>query len=225
MITIVMAYFENGGMLDLHLAEWDRYANKDQWRIVLVDDCSKRDPALPHIRNVGIPISLYRISSDIPWNWDGARNLAMKHTHGWCLMTDMDHMLTATNAANIQSLRLEPDKHYTFSRVLANGRPYKPHPNSWLMHNDLFWRAGGYDERYRGYYGKDSFFRSSIVAASGQKNVLDIPLVLYGREVQKDASTVDYGRKDSKYYLRNLPCKGESLPPKPQLDFEWERQL
>lgn len=82
MITIVMAYYENGGMLDRHIEEWKNYpdALKDQIKAVIVDDGSSKDSALPHVQDVGFPIELYRINVDIPWNQNGARNLAMTHT-------------------------------------------------------------------------------------------------------------------------------------------------
>ncbi len=228
MITIVMAYFENGGMLDLHLKEWEQYTDKDRWRVILVDDCSNRDPALPHIRDVGIDLSLYRITTDRAWNQNGARNLGMKHASGWCLVTDMDHLLTADQAARLQSVNLDGNqkRYYRPQRMrAATGERYKQHPNTWIIHDSKYWLAGGYDERYCGYYGTDATFRRNLERTLGPASQIDITLMLYGREVQKDASTVDYGRKDSKYYLRNLPCKGERLMPVPQLNFEWERQL
>ena len=121
MITIVMAYFENGGMLDLHLSEWEQYERKDRWRIVLVDDCSKRDPALPHIRDVGIEIELYRINTDRAWNQNGARNLGMTHAMGWCLLTDMDHLLPARDAKRLQGIDLDggPARYYRPHRIRA----------------------------------------------------------------------------------------------------------
>lgn len=226
MITIVMAYYENGGMLDLHLAEWIQYADKDQWRIVLVDDCSKQDPALPHIRDVGFPVELYRITTDRPWNQNGARNLGMTHVNGWTLLTDMDHLLTLPMARRLQAFDLNPLSYYRPARVrYADNRPYKRHPNTYLLHSDDYWRAGGYDERYCGYYGTDSTFRRSLEKKLGPPVDLDIPLTLFGREVQSDASTRDLGRKGSEYHLRSLPHKGRELEPVPQLNFEWERLL
>ena len=112
--TIVMAYYENPGMLAKHLAEWTQYDDKDKARLsaVLVDDGSPRNPAEAAIRahgSVGFPITLLRVLENKPWNQDGARNLAMKIAEGWTLMTDMDHMLTRQweRLAEIQQIQLE----------------------------------------------------------------------------------------------------------------------
>jgi len=227
-ITIVMAYFENGGMLDLHLEEWERYERKDRWRVILVDDCSKRDPALPHIRDVGIEIELYRITTDRAWNQNGARNLAMTHASGWCLLTDMDHLLPARDAKRLQSIDLNggPARYYRPHRIrAATNQYYKPHPNTWLIRAVDYWHAGGYDERFCGYYGTDATFRKALDRALGPAGGIDVDLWLYQREVQPDASTTDYGRKGSQYHLRSLPCRGASLPPVKRLNFDWERVL
>ncbi len=49
------------------------------------------------------------------------------------------------------------------SRVDApNLTPYKPHPNTWLLTTDLFYRIGGYDERFSGFYGTDGEFRNRV---------------------------------------------------------------
>jgi hypothetical protein len=229
MITLVYAYFENGGMLDVHLQEWAQYQDKQNWQAIIVDDCSKRDPAQPHLFDVGFPIALYRISTDIPWNQNGARNLAMKHAEGLCLLTDMDHLLTAENAAQVQALDIDKTRHYRFARELSNGKAYKPHPNSWLLDRELYWHAGGYDETFAGWYGTDSMFREDLQHASGPAIMLDVPLRLYGRDVQPDASTVDYGRKNTKYHLRgNLHMKRimkDRNRRRKSLNFEWARIL
>ena len=221
-----MAYYENGGMLRRHFDEWSRYTDKDQWRVVLVDDCSKHDPALPYIRDVGIEVELYRITTDRPWNQNGARNLGMTHVNGWALLTDMDHMLTAGMADRLQTLKLSPRSYYRPARIrYVDGQSYKRHPNTYILHSDAYWKAGGYDERYCGYYGTDSTFRKALEQTHRQPIDLDISLTLFGREVQSDASTRDLGRKGTEYHLRSLPHKGRELKPVPQLNFEWERLL
>jgi len=226
MITLVYAYFNNGGMLDIHLKEWQKY--KGEWQAIIVDDCSMRDPALPHIKKnpPPFPFQLYRINTDIPWNQNGARNLAMTHAEGWCMMTDMDHLLTHSNAKSLSYFTLDPSCYYRPTRVLATGEPYKHHPNSYVLTQDMYWKAGGYDERFCGYYGSDSTFRRQL-AKVGMLKDIQIPLVLHKREVVKDASTTEYGRKGTKYHIANNPeirrLKKDNLSPIPPLNFEWER--
>ena len=231
MITLIYAYFENGQMLDKHLDEWNLYSNKENFSAIIVDDCSKRDPAIDHLKNIDFPfpIQLYRINTDIPWNQNGARNLAMTHAQGWCLMTDMDHLLSAENAQRLTKTALDPSKAYRPTRTRAvDGLPYKSHPNSYILTQDLYWKAGGYDEAFCGYYGSDSTFRSHLLKIAERVD-LEIPLILFGREVIADASTIDYGRKGSEYHVsKNLEIKKrkkQKPEPIPPLNFEWERLI
>lgn len=220
MITLVYAYYNNSKMLDLQLQEWSKYQDKDKWQAIIVDDGSQRDPAIDHLIDVGFPISLYRIKNDIPWNMDGARNLAMTHASGWCLLCDMDHVLTADKAKELQGLALNAGRAYKFQRRLTNGTKINQGANIWIMHADLFWKIGGYDERYAGYYGSDLYFKKSADAVAGKPIELDIELTVYMPAQVKDASTTDYGRLNSKHDLRKLK---KELAPVPQLNFEWER--
>jgi hypothetical protein len=231
MITLVYAYFENGSMLDRHLVEWNQYVNKDHYRAIIVDDCSKRDPAIDHLKDKEHPFSieLFRINTDIPWNQNGARNLAMTHAQGWCLITDMDHLLSVGNAQKLLDQTLDPKKAYRPTRIKAvNELPYKSHPNSYILTQSLYWKAGGYDEAFCGYYGSDSTFRSQLLKITERVD-LEIPLILFSRSDIKDASTTDYGRHGSEYHISKNPDlrkrKNRNLEPIPPLNFEWEQLL
>jgi len=231
-VTFVYPYFENGPMLDLHMSEWSQYQNKDQWKIIIVDDCSTRDPAIDHIRDVGIDLELYRIHTDIPWNQDGARNLGMSNARGWCLMCDMDHLLPAEDADRlITKRRWGITKHYTFKRRDSSGtRIRKIPPNIMLLHNKLFWSVGGYDERFCGYYGSDANFISRLQLRSGRGKVLrDVDLTMYRSDELYGATTTDYGRKGTEYHIKNYPELRDLMyqherPIKP-LNFEYERLI
>src|SRR3546814_6967601 len=82
-----------------------------------------------------------------------------------------DLVLTAENADALlkRMHRLDPETAYMLHRVEAdtglptvnsNGQP-KPHPNSFVMTRDMYWRLGGYDEWFTGIYGTDSIDRKS----------------------------------------------------------------
>lgn len=73
--------------------------------------------------------------------------------------------------------------------------PYKQHPNTWLMTRAMFFKIGGYDERFSGFYGSDSEFRERVQANSRAVVTLPHPLVRYPREIIPDASTTTYERK------------------------------
>jgi hypothetical protein len=232
-----MAYYENPGMLAKHLAEWTQYDDKDKARLsaVLVDDGSPRNPAEAAIRahgSVGFPITLLRVLENKPWNQDGARNLAMKIAEGWTLMTDMDHMLTRYSVGGLLECVKVAKRcdYYMPQRVDQDGAPEHPHPNSFVMHVDDFWSMGGYDEDFSGVYGSDGNFRKCMRAGLREMNTTLFCLKRYGREAVPDASTTDWGRKESPYHRSRFPkleakSRGPAYRAKDHLRFPWERVI
>lgn len=232
-VTVAMPYYDNPSILRLHLETWAAYPPevRDRFQFILVDDASPRWPAEPVIRdalngcggnlakklavagNLGGPgfhpgqISLYRVEVDKPWAWDCARNIAMHHApDGWCLITDIDMVLTPENAERLAYAKLKPGKFYTPGRRRAvDGKPYHPHPNSFVIERSLFWEAGGYQEDFAGYYGKDAAFNRQLDSVGERRHWPELELLLYGREVIPDASTSTLGRKGSEYDLALNP--------------------
>ena len=229
-ITLLYPYYQNGGMLNRHLSEWEGYKIKEKFKAIIVDDGSPTDPAINHLEgvDVGFPIELYRIKEDIPWNQDGARNLGMTHATGWCLISDMDHLLNVKNARKLAALTYDRAVHYVPNREKPDGSKYHHHPNTYFLTSDLYWLAGGYDESFRGYYGSDSVFKRQLNEIS-ERQMLNVALTLYSREDIPDASTTNYGRKDSQYHILNNPElmeRRKQMPgPIEPLNFEWERLL
>jgi len=229
MITLVYPYYNNGGMLERQLAVWRQYPNPEQWSVILVDDGSQADPALPHLSPCGIDLSLYRVMVDIPWNQHGAKNLAMKHSQGWCVLSDIDHVLDVDSAAQVQ--RLLPDlrrgQTYWFNRRLTNGAKLRHAPNIWLMHADDYWKGGGYDEAFAGYYGTDKAFRNALEKALGRPEILPIEMTVYVPEDQADASTRGLGRQGTSQFVSSNPALMERMRKAPRptsyLNFPWER--
>jgi glycosyltransferase involved in cell wall biosynthesis len=222
MINLVYSYFNNGEMLDIHIKEWEKYKNKKFWKAIIVDDCSEDDPAKNHIKDVGFPIELYRINTDITWNTTGARNLGMTHADNtWCLLTDIDHLLTAENAELL--LKIEKNSGYFYrlarQKIRKNGKllSYKSHLNSYFLEKKTYWRAGGYDERYLGCYGTDFSFRNPLEKMF-KSEYIKIPLLLHGLTMVRDASTTKYDKRDPKFHFRNYCVPKEKIGP---LSFEW----
>lgn len=229
MITLVYPYYNNGGMLERQLSVWRTYRQPEQWSIVLVDDGSQEDPASAHLMSCGIDFTLYRITVDIPWNQDGARNLAMSHCTGWCLLGDIDHVLTADEADRLQAMlpSLDPKRAYRFERVTYSGQKLRPGANLWLLQADCFWRMGGYDEAFAGYYGSDRAFRTTLQRELGAPIVLPIVLTVYERKDIIDACTRSLGRVGSKWCVSSNPELAERMRVVPKairsLNFPWER--
>lgn len=243
MLTLVMPYFQNPSMLALQYEGWRKWPGKlrNRFKVTLVDDGSPAAPAAAVARPRGLPVlEIYRVLENRPWHQHGARNLgAHVAPEGWLLLTDMDHVLSAESAALLFKAMdrggLDEGTVYMLDRVEADtglpttndyGQP-KPHPNSFVMTRDMFWRIGGYDERATGFYGTDSMFRARAFTV-GKKGHLEVPLVRYWRDLVPDASTNGLPRKEG----RDTPERAAKLraiaaDPKAivTLDFPWERVL
>lgn len=203
-ITIVLPYYINQGMLLEQLRSWRALPAdiRAQLHVVVVDDGSPREPALPVVQAAepaGVAsFRLYRTGVDVRWNWLFCRNLGVKVADTeWVLLTDIDHVAPEATWRSLMTDKLDPRSVYRFSRVDAPAlTPYKAHPNSWFLTRALFDAIGGYDERFSGFYGTDSEFRERVQAAARAVIMRGDVLVRYPREVIADASTTTYGRKE-----------------------------
>jgi glycosyltransferase involved in cell wall biosynthesis len=199
-ITLIMSYYRNPGMLQVHykiIADLPPEI-RGQLYLVLVDDGSPEDlAAKPPEQDLGIcGFQLYRMLVDIRWNQDAARNLGARFAETeWILLTDIDHAVPQETWRLLLNQDWDRDLVYTFTRkMMPTLEVYKDHVNSWLMSKRLYDLVGGYDERFSGIYGTDGDFRKRLNEVAGIKR-LETPLVLYPRSVIPDASTTNYLRK------------------------------
>jgi hypothetical protein len=244
-LTIVMPFYLNKGMLSLQYAGWAAWPQeiKDRVSVIIVDDGSPEGHAVDASRPEGLPaLSIYRVTEDRPWHQHAARNLgAHVAGEGWMLLTDMDHVLAEGAAAALLKLirkgKLEPDAIYMLARIEADtGLPtmqngyQKPHPNSFVVTRETYWRIGGYDEDFCGVYGTDSLFRERAFTRARQGHLNKIALTRYWRDLVEDASTTTLPRKEGRDPLardRIMAAKrarGEQNIVK-VLQFPWERVL
>lgn len=229
-ITLVMAYYENSGQLtrQYDLLRTMPDSVKQNLHVIIVDDCSPDHPA--HKGKIGCaPVAVFRITKKVMWNQDAARNIGAHHAvTKWLLLTDMDHMVPKETWNTIVNAQYDPACIYRFSRVSApDHTPYKPHPNSWLMTKEMYWKVGGYDERFAGWYGTDAEFRDRC-AQFAKITLLPDVLVRVGREVVPDASTTQFPRKDQEganEAIRRIKLERNAIPGwRPvTLSFPYER--
>lgn len=210
-ISLVMPFYMNPDMLALQYATWAGWSDKAkaQIEVVIVDDCSPQ-PAVDVDRPEGLPVlRIFRVAEDRPWWQHGARNVGAHEAEGpWLLLTDMDHVLTADAAdALLKRIgQLDASTAYFLHRIEADtGLPtvneagqHKPHPNSFVMTRDLYWRVGGYDEDYCGVYGTDGLFKTRLFAMAERGFLKKVPLVRYWRDIMPDASTTTLARKEGR---------------------------
>lgn len=236
-ITIIMAYYENYGMLK---RQYDNFRSvpkeyRKNLKYIVVDDGSPNKPALspdPQLSPMGF--ALYRMQVDIPWNQDACRNLGvMQSEPGWILLTDMDHLIPINTIRHVLEAQLDPNLVYLFGRVSEPALGiYKPHPNSFLMTKAMYDKAGGYDERFAGIYGTDGRFRNQLNMISSIQ-YLPVHLIRVPREVTPDASSMPeleqrdpaYNRQNPDHQLRKVKIRekiGKNAFPIRNL-FPWEQ--
>ena len=232
-ITLIMPYYDNGGMLEVQQRIWMKYSNDiiNKISFIIVDDGSPVNKASEHIIQDYLDLSIYYVTVDIPWNQDHARNLgSYKADTEWLILTDMDHIIPEeTISYLLNNIKVFDDKYYyTFDRInYKDNSDYKYHPNSYFISKKLYWEIGGYDEEFAGYYGTDGLFRKRMDIVSRGKIHLDgFKIIRCGREDIPDASTRTLHRKDGRnlslgkkihdrfnYKLKNkIPPKTLSFP-------------
>lgn len=198
LVTLIMPYYDNPETLASHMARWLFWPDwaRNWLEAIIVDDGSPNYPAATVIKGVkrAFPVDLYRIDEDVRWNWIAARNLAFSQAraNAWCIATDMDHILPLETAEGLVFGKHDPETIYRFSRQDRTGETIHPHPNSWFMTREMFWRIGGYDEALSGYYGTDREFRQR---AASTAPIQILPDRLVREEFVRDASTSAYLRK------------------------------
>lgn len=194
-ITLVLPYYNNAGMLRVQQESWSNLPAelRAHLHVIVVDDCSQDAPAsaVAERRHNIASFRLYRTGVDVRWNWLFCRNLGARDaTTPWLLLTDIDHLVpTETFRALIEGDH-GVSKVYRFERKsMPDLSPYHPHPDSFFLTRDLFWRIGGYDERFSGLYGSSSDIRHRMKAMGLEIQTLPQHLIRYPREVVPDAST------------------------------------
>lgn len=210
-ITLILAYYDNPEMLDHQLACLAELPihHRVHVGLIVVDDCSPGAPAgevvtqyraahpPPHGR-LGCGMQVFRMDVDIRWNQDACRNLAVSQAKTkWLLLTDMDHIVLPETWARIITDRLSWKSVYTFSRVTGAVRSHRnPHPNTWLLTREMFDAAGGYDERFAGFYGTDGDFKRRIEKV-GKIELLPERVHEITPDQVADCRTTAYGRKEA----------------------------
>jgi glycosyltransferase involved in cell wall biosynthesis len=229
-VNLIFAYYDNGKMLERQVEEWQKYSNlvKSMLSVYIVDDGSENDPALPHLKPVGFPIHLYRVKQNLVWNQTGARNLAMHNaSDDWCLMMDMDCLLTAQEADKVVAMHKVSRRFYMPRAANYHGILEHQHPNVMLLERSIFWESGGYDEDFQGWYGSDSPFKRALGLVARRVDTDKFTIRRVRRSDIADASTVEWGRKGSEYHSMQNPIlrakRKMTYKAENHLRFDWEK--
>jgi len=210
-VTIVMPYYENAAFFAQQVSGWLTFPAQLRAHLsaIVVDDGSPLPAAFP--AELPFPIRLFRIEEDVRWNWLAARNIGMQYANGWCVLTDMDHVLPEATARALVYGQHAPAHVYGFIRLASTREKLQPHSASFFLTKRMFWKVGGYDERLAGYYGTDGYFRRRVLLAAPVQ-ILAEPLVRH--EYELDSSTTRYQRKQPEDdALHALAASLKGTPP------------
>lgn len=192
------------------------------------DAATESEQAFHARRRLGVvSFQLYRMDVDVRWNQDACRNLAASQAETkWLLLTDIDHLVPAATWSRIVTGRLSWKSIYTFARLTGATLSHRnPHPNSWLLTTEMFDAAGGYDERFAGYYGTDGDFKRRLERV-GKIEQLPEALHEVTPDVCDDCRTVRYGRKEAQDRAA-IPAITKERGSKPPIRnrFPWHRVI
>jgi hypothetical protein len=192
-ISICLPYHDNPQML---ARQFEHYYSPPRWvreslELIVCDDASntpaKFDPTCP------VTTRIFRIDPPhVAWSHRCATNIAAHYARGeWLLLTDIDHLVDyrALQHLVVDVLSYDPEKVYTFRRRNSAGEYVKPHPDSWLIHRDMWQRIGGWDERYRGLYGQNARIWDRVRRFAGEPIPLPFDLITYDRRDVPDANS------------------------------------
>jgi hypothetical protein len=212
MLTYVMAVYGQPKMLECWWGELRNYPDDIAHRInlILVDDCGDPVATIPDDVRKVFRAKLLRVTENIPWNQMGARNLGMKHAEGWCIMLDPDMVIDPVMARNF--LEQEPKRGEVIRFGLnhmdnsTEGRIDMTSPNTYMIHQEDFFDAGGYDEDYAGRKGWSDVQMLGVLAAHYKMlSRRDLWVRFYGRDLIDDAQVVTLSRsvvENKKLHLR-----------------------
>lgn len=229
-VTLVIPYYDNPRTLQGQVAAFQRLPKtmREYLQLIIVDDCSPGTPARDALFGVAIEnVSVFRIGVDVRFNWLAARNIgAHEAAEGtWLALTDIDHHYPYTTITALVYGQHDPETIYRFTRhdgYVGNDSEIHPHPNSFFMTREMFWRTGGYNEAFSGLYGSDGEYRRRCVKTAPIA-IMNRPLVR--KEHDGDSSTTGYGRKEPQdRAIHELAAQLEGTPPK-VLSFPYERVL
>lgn len=188
-VTLVLPYYNQPDMLRYQLANWLSYEDPSKFEFIVVDDGSSVRP-LQAIQGDNylrenlrkLPLRIFRIDEDIPWNRGEARNIGWKEARAeWIFQMDTDHVLGPDCARSLVEWfemqdvpNPDPGDWYRFRRFRVGAADHtrnkdalprdakygeiKPHIDSYLCTKGFYERAGGYNLAFSGCLGGGSPF-------------------------------------------------------------------
>jgi len=232
-MNLVFLYYDNPKMLETQIHHWNAYKKTlgHVPRIILVDDGSPKTFAAHVVQRSKpeIPIEVYRIKEDIPWNFTGARNLGCFQADEWIYMSDIDTLLFPEDAKKLFEGRpLHKQQYYIPKRVWLPDLKVASVGNvNLLFHKDKYLEVGGYDEDYAGFYGRgDTDFHHRLKKILQRVYRDDVMIRVVPPSLIADARTRGMKRdKTNNIALYESKKAAGFINPVNPLRFSWKRVL
>lgn len=234
-ITLGTTYYNCPDFLEDFLSIHKNYFKE----VIVVDDGSTKFPAEPVIQrhNSLNNIKLFVVTKDYGFNSHGCRNLIMKQSsNDWVLLLDIDrHLFSPKKSLPLMHKLLDQKGLLKFKVSLGVDKfthKLSEHEsvNDFLVHKDLFFSVGGYDEELVGFRTGDRDFFKQIEKVGNIKYVPDIRIV-YTRLPTVSLKNNEFILSSNNYcedndrYLRAMNIVNNRIKKpvsnKPILQFEW----
>lgn len=177
-LSIISHFYNHPEMVQQQIRYWETLPTSflDHVEFVLVDDCSEDRPVFSPTH---LDLKVFRITTDIPWNQAGARNLGIFNaTAPWALYFDIDQKFYAEPMELVlnQLDQLDANTLYYFKIKalfdVVNQAALSHHPSTFLVHVGNFKRMGMYDEDFAGHYGYEDLYMPQVWERNGGKRTL-----------------------------------------------------
>ena len=175
---------------------------------ILVDDGSKDTPRLPPYWKI------YKITKDIGWNNEGAKNLGVHVAEGtWVLTCEMDLPPFPDVVMRLDTITNILPANAVYIPMTQDGKARNCH----LCTKKLWEEVGGYDETFTGRYGYD--FTFNMACRDNGYAVLDIPAVV----LASNPSSVSMNRPSKNKMFIGREEIDATEKTSERLRFPWER--
>ncbi len=141
---------------------------KERLKIIIVDDGSKHPVSLP---DVNLDVSLLRVRVNIPWNNSGARNLGACYADTEkIILADIDWIFPPETLQTCLDADIDDNTFVVFESYRSDRKTWynSVHPSLYCVKKQTFFKYGGYDESFCGFYGEDLFYRKHIMRNGAQ---------------------------------------------------------
>ena len=228
MLTVAYTYYTNKKMFEERKKHYLKNHNPNL-EFIIIDDGSP----FHRLKKRDIPEGwkLYRITEDIGWNNEGARNLIMHVAEtDWVLMLDLDGWVREQDVPHMHVLPeiVENNKSllWTMDRYIFDRQLHKIHCNSFYAYKKFWDTFGGYDETFSGHYGYDHKMGKGIHTHSIRSDRVlgkthpTVKLESTGAASDGSKWTEEYKQSTKRVWRAK---QYEFKPTEERLRFPWER--